>query len=83
MATASLDNISDDLNKDWSERQKSDSALQAATKKREELPIFAIKNQVMSVINDNPVTLIRGSTGCGKSTQVPQFILDQFAAQDK
>lgn len=26
----------------------------------------------------NPVIVIRGKTGCGKTTQVPQFILDSF-----
>jgi len=30
----------------------------------------------MNTIRDSPVTIIAGSTGSGKSTQVPQFILD-------
>ena len=30
----------------------------------------------MSVIEANQVTVIQGATGCGKTTQVPQFILD-------
>lgn len=32
----------------------------------------------MATIDSNPVVIIRGATGCGKTTQVPQFILDRF-----
>lgn len=29
------------------------------------------------------MTIIKGSTGCGKTTQVPQFILDSYAQNRK
>ena len=32
---------------------------------------------ILKRIDDNPVVIVRGFSGCGKSTQVPQFILDQ------
>lgn len=32
----------------------------------------------MEMINDNPVVLIRGNTGCGKTTQIAQFILEDY-----
>ena len=32
----------------------------------------------MNAIHSNPVVIIRGATGCGKTTQVPQYILDYF-----
>lgn len=32
----------------------------------------------MAAIDHNPVVIIRGATGCGKTTQVPQYILDSF-----
>ena len=78
LASASLDTISEDLNRDWGERQKTDTTLQAKTKDREKLPIFDLKMDIMAAINDNPVTLIRGNTGCGKTTQVCQYILDDW-----
>jgi ATP-dependent RNA helicase TDRD9 len=31
------------------------------------------------MVETNQVTIIQGVTGCGKSTQVPQFILDSYA----
>lgn len=40
------------------------------------LSINLCKNQILQTINASQVTIIRGATGCGKTTQVPQFILD-------
>ncbi|XP_011696838.1 PREDICTED: putative ATP-dependent RNA helicase TDRD9 [Wasmannia auropunctata] len=40
------------------------------------LPILAMRNKIVSMIASNSVVIIRGSTGCGKTTQVPQLILD-------
>jgi HrpA-like RNA helicase len=34
------------------------------------LPIFAFKEQIIAAVRNNPVVLIAGDTGCGKSTQV-------------
>lgn len=43
---------------------------------RDQLPVKQFEEVILSTINSNPVVLIRGATGCGKTTQVPQFILD-------
>lgn len=42
----------------------------------ETLPIYAFRDQIIEHIRSHPVTCIRGETGCGKSTKVPQFILE-------
>lgn len=34
------------------------------------------RNEIVSMIETNSVVVIQGPTGCGKTTQVPQFILD-------
>ena len=43
------------------------------------LPIAEHKERILSAIESNSVVVIQGSTGSGKSTQVPQYILDQYA----
>ena len=40
-----------------------------------ELPILHQQEEITSLINSERVTIVSGKTGCGKSTQVPQFII--------
>ncbi|KAL1226277.1 DExH-box ATP-dependent RNA helicase DExH8 [Cardamine amara subsp. amara] len=40
------------------------------------LPIMAMKRRIIEKILENRVTLIVGEPGCGKSSQVPQFLLE-------
>ena len=44
------------------------------------LPIASKAVEVVSASEAHQVVLVRGSTGCGKTTQVPQFILDSMIA---
>ena len=69
LASASLESISQDLLRDWSDRRKSNEFM-AQQRQRDKLPIYAMRDEIMGSINENPVVLIRGSTGCGKTTQV-------------
>jgi len=48
----------------------------AMIKQRKTLPAWNFKDEVVNVISSNQVTIVSGDTGCGKSTQVPQFLLD-------
>jgi HrpA-like RNA helicase len=43
------------------------------------LPIYAYREQIISTIKSNQVTIIVAETGAGKSTQVPLFLLEQGA----
>ncbi|WFD41673.1 RNA helicase [Malassezia psittaci] len=43
---------------------------------REALPAFNARKDLLDTIHANRVVLIAGETGCGKTTQVPQFLLD-------
>nr|CAD2161110.1 unnamed protein product [Meloidogyne enterolobii] len=46
---------------------------------RRSLPIWNFKNKILASIKQHPVTIITGGTGCGKTTQVPQFLLEDAA----
>ena len=43
---------------------------------RLQLPILGEEHEIMHAINTNPITVICGQTGCGKTTQVPQFLYE-------
>lgn len=45
---------------------------------REQLPVKHFEEEIMAAVDNNPVVIIRGATGCGKTTQVPQYILERF-----
>ncbi|KAE8657661.1 Zinc finger CCCH domain-containing protein 31 [Hibiscus syriacus] len=44
------------------------------------LPVVALRERIVEKILENRVTLIVGETGCGKSSQVPQFLLEENMA---
>ena len=44
--------------------------------KRERLPAWGAREALVKAVGGSQVTVVTGQTGCGKSTQVPQFILD-------
>ncbi|KFW78898.1 putative ATP-dependent RNA helicase YTHDC2, partial [Manacus vitellinus] len=43
---------------------------------RQSLPVFEKQEEIVKIIKDNKIVLIIGETGSGKTTQIPQFILD-------
>lgn len=45
---------------------------------RRRLPAFAAKDNFLSLLESNRVVVVVGETGCGKTTQLPQFILDSL-----
>ncbi|XP_042414315.1 zinc finger CCCH domain-containing protein 4-like [Zingiber officinale] len=44
---------------------------------RPPLPVMALREKIVAKVQQNRVTLIVGDTGCGKSSQVPQFLLEE------
>ncbi|XP_011328885.1 probable ATP-dependent RNA helicase kurz isoform X2 [Ooceraea biroi] len=52
-------------------------------KERLKLPICAEEQHIMETINDNPVVIITGETGSGKTTQVPQFLYEAGYARER
>ena len=50
---------------------------------REALPAFGHRAELLRAIAAHQVVVIEGSTGCGKTTQVPQFVLEEAAAEGR
>ncbi|CAI0402208.1 unnamed protein product [Linum tenue] len=44
---------------------------------REKLPAFKAKAEFLKAVAENQVLVISGETGCGKTTQLPQYILEE------
>jgi HrpA-like RNA helicase len=44
---------------------------------RMKLPAYQSKQEIINLMEANQVILIEGSTGCGKTTQIPQYALDE------
>jgi HrpA-like RNA helicase len=47
------------------------------------LPVEAHKEDIIDAIDSNPVVVISGHTGCGKTTQIPQYILRYYAEKNQ
>lgn len=45
-------------------------------KKRKELPCWEAREKFLALLEANQVVLLVGATGSGKTTQIPQFVLD-------
>uniref|UniRef100_A0A672YPM4 ATP-dependent DNA/RNA helicase DHX36 n=1 Tax=Sphaeramia orbicularis TaxID=375764 RepID=A0A672YPM4_9TELE len=68
----------DDYLKSDLESKKSDMKYKEMLKFREKLPSYGKREELVELINSNRVLVVSGETGCGKTTQVTQFILDDY-----
>eukprot|EP00092_Neocalanus_flemingeri_P037030 GFUD01040313.1.p1 GENE.GFUD01040313.1~~GFUD01040313.1.p1 ORF type:complete len:850 (-),score=282.83 GFUD01040313.1:55-2604(-) len=50
---------------------------------RETLPSFKLRKELLAAISSNQVLVVSGETGCGKTTQVPQFILEEAVSMGR
>ncbi|KAK3098811.1 hypothetical protein FSP39_023323, partial [Pinctada imbricata] len=60
---------------DFLQKQKFNKLKKLRTD-QENLPIFQFKQKIIDMIGENQVVVIAGDTGCGKSTQVPQYLME-------
>ncbi|XP_074547476.1 ATP-dependent RNA helicase TDRD9 isoform X2 [Halichoeres trimaculatus] len=47
-----------------------------------DLPITKYRQELVSLIENNSVVIVRGATGSGKTTQLPQYILDHYSEKN-
>ncbi|XP_070532711.1 ATP-dependent RNA helicase A-like isoform X2 [Ptychodera flava] len=81
LAYAPLEEISQDLKRSMDHHIEMDEDLRKMLDERAALPVKTSEQIILDAIHQNSVIIIRGATGCGKTTQVPQFILDEMINQ--
>lgn len=64
-------------------QKASTASYQHMLASRATLPVYEYRHSILSTIDQNQVTIICGETGCGKSTQIPSFILEHELSQGK
>ncbi|XP_038905171.1 DExH-box ATP-dependent RNA helicase DExH1 isoform X2 [Benincasa hispida] len=63
--------------KQTQEAMKGNDGLKAMLAFREKLPAFNVKSEFIKAMTESQVLVVSGETGCGKTTQLPQFILEE------
>ncbi|XP_059141900.1 ATP-dependent DNA/RNA helicase DHX36-like [Physella acuta] len=63
------------------EKRSQDEKYTEMIEFRKKLPAYNMRETIVNAVNSNQVLVISGETGCGKTTQVPQFILDDFISR--
>nr|XP_056701723.1 probable ATP-dependent RNA helicase DHX34 [Euleptes europaea] len=58
------------------QQKRSFSRLAQLQRERAALPIARFREPLLAAVARSQVVVVAGDTGCGKSTQVPQFLLD-------
>uniref|UniRef100_A0A0A9W9Q9 RNA helicase n=1 Tax=Lygus hesperus TaxID=30085 RepID=A0A0A9W9Q9_LYGHE len=74
---SSIDRIDTKLAEDFKKKPQSRQYSDMLNFRRE-LPAYQKMRDIIEIVRANQVTIISGETGCGKSTQVPQFLLDDW-----
>ncbi|XP_049932027.1 DExH-box ATP-dependent RNA helicase DExH7, chloroplastic isoform X3 [Nymphaea colorata] len=60
------------------EKKRKDFKYQKMLESRASLPIAELRGRFLHLLNENDVVVVCGETGCGKTTQIPQFILEEM-----
>ncbi|KAF9931562.1 hypothetical protein FBU30_009947 [Linnemannia zychae] len=63
------------LQENWQQRLKRPNHIKLF-EKRKDLPIFQFREQLLGLLANHQVLIVSGETGCGKSTQVPQYLAE-------
>ncbi|XP_062934635.1 putative ATP-dependent RNA helicase DHX57 isoform X2 [Cynocephalus volans] len=56
--------------------KQSSRQFQSTLQERQSLPAWEERETILKLLSKHQVVVISGMTGCGKTTQIPQFILD-------
>jgi ATP-dependent RNA helicase DHX29 len=73
---------SERLQADYLHRQAT-PAYQAMLPQRQSLPIASFRQQIIDTLETSQIVVLSGETGCGKSTQLPAYILEDQLSKGK
>jgi ATP-dependent RNA helicase DHX29 len=65
------------------ERRRGSPAYQTMLRYRSGLPIASFREEIISTLEKSQIMVLSGETGCGKSTQLPSFILEDQLAKGR
>jgi ATP-dependent RNA helicase DHX36 len=63
--------------KEKQEKMKGSESVKVMQSFRERLPASKVKSEFLKAVAAHQVLVVSGETGCGKTTQLPQFILEE------
>ncbi|KAK8713480.1 hypothetical protein V6N13_148696 [Hibiscus sabdariffa] len=80
VATSETDSAKEKLSAELKKKQENlnvSNSVKVMRSFREKLPAFKVKAEFLKAVAENQVLVVSGETGCGKTTQLPQFILEE------
>lgn len=73
--------INERLLADWQNKQQTSLEYRKRWEQRQSLPAIQQSDRILKMIQSEQVVLVVGATGCGKTTQIPQLLLDDMIAK--
>lgn len=59
------------------ERKAKENARREMSELRKRLPVYERRDELLQAISENQVIIVQGETGCGKTTQIPQYLHEE------
>jgi len=65
--------------KEQAMNQRTERQIKNEAKRKEKaLPIYYKREEILNHVKENRFTIVVGDTGCGKSTQLPQYLFEEY-----
>ena len=78
-----LDTLAEQMRQEQVRKESTSWEWAMIAEQRRQLPVTAQRAEILNAIKNNRVVVLSGHTGCGKTTQVPQFILENWIAEGR
>ena len=72
----------DDVEQEESIQDKREEKISSILETRRSLPVFAYREELLQAVEDYQTIIIVGETGSGKTTQIPQYLVEAGYTKD-